>query len=336
MTAPPPFMVVRNMVWSNIGTALVLSCLRSGGQAAAAALVQESSRRTALAFLRAAWEDGEAPGPARAASAQRALDHHLGRHTRTWCDAQGRHWVADHGPHWAGTAPLAGSMCPAVLSPIVGDARWQGGHGTVAYVMGAADTVFVPTMDLTRGDPGDRGCFAAAGAAPSSGDTGEPSSPMPWGTGVAPAAGFGNGLPAEVLLLMQVLCEQHGVVGGAAQVEHAWRTVLTAFWRWLPAALGLPPVRDPLDAARLYAAFWALLGDDLVLRHEGDHTFAEHRHHRLWANRPEVPVPLVEAIIRAWSSALIHCDFNLRCRITALRTSPELATTLCFDALGPE
>jgi hypothetical protein len=322
------------MLWSSIGAALVLSCLRHGGQQAAAALVRESSRRSALAFLQTTRVGGSAPGPARAAATQRALDHHLGRHTRLWCDAQGRHWLDTHGLHWIGTAPQAGAMCPAALSAAVGDALWQGSHATVAVMRGASDTVFVSTLNLTRGDPCDRGCFTASNAAPLVGDTGEPSLPAPGD--LAPAPGFGDGLPADALLRMLVLCEQHGVVGGAAQVEHAWRIVLTAFWRWLPGELGLPDVSDPQGAALLYAAFWALLGDETVLHHESDRTWVEHRHQRLWAEQTDVPVPLVEAIVRGWSTALAHCDFHLRCRITALHTAPQLTMTLCFDAAGPE
>ncbi|MDR8394715.1 hypothetical protein NE850_00035 [Paraburkholderia sp. USG1] len=335
-----------NVFWSSINSALTLSCIRTFGQHEAATVEYETLRRTHEITLLSLSADAGANSVLNCVRTHLRLEDGSGIQPEWVEDAAGRHWLRYRPPYRTGDGPFAPATAPAALGPEIGQAWFRARHATTALTVGGPTVIFVHTHSLTEGDAWDAGYFV---------DRGEPVAPgnhyerrtseriptfdparlvaqLPQTR--APASAIGQ-LLRDAASRMIVLCERLGVVAAAAVIEHAFRVVLVERWQWLPAALGLTPVRTPLAAAQLYAGTARLAGNEVEVEDHGSYALAHHATDHLWDSCANVPVAVREAIIRAWSAALPHHDFDLRASLARPLSRSDLRVAIHFDRGGP-
>jgi hypothetical protein len=291
---------VAAVLWSSISSGLTLACIR----AHARARPPRWSSRGSGDGTRSEWRLctvclSETRGAARV---------HL----------QGRVWMRYRTPHWSGFGTAGPPATPAAFGSAIGAAQYRARHGTTAALVGGPLVEFVHTHDLTDGDPGDAGYFAAA-AHPLSADEHygrERGAQLP--SFPARAAGRVGVEPRSpwvdaAVWRMVVLAERLGIVGATAVTEHALRTVFTAVGGRLPDLLGMPPVRPrsprptstPLPPRR-----WGTKSSSVT----GRHVVADCTSDRLWDGHPDIPAAVRDTAVRAWSAALPHHEWDLRVR----------------------
>lgn len=324
------------VLWSSVSSALTLACIRTHGQREAAALEYEAERRHHELSL-SAHQPG---GPGRCAAAHLDLDHRAGLRPETTRDATGRVWMRYRTPHWSGHGTAGPPTTPAAFGAAVGEAHYRGRHGTTAALIGGPTVAFVHTHDLTDGDPCDAGYFETGNVqlAPDGHYRRQRGEPLPVFAAAVPAAGTGDSTRSPWVSAAAwraiVLVERFGVVGGVAVVEHALRVVFTALGGWLPGALGLTAIRTPRDAAALYAAVAGTVGDDVVVTEVDGDAVASCDTDRLWEGHAQVPEILRETVVRAWSAALPHHEWDLRARLAEC-TRSNSGMTVRFDRAEP-
>lgn len=346
---------VGRLLWSSIASALSLSCLRTHGQEATAQLEFEASRRHHEELLDSSGDAlaGSSSAAWRCARVHLQVDELVatdGRVPQAWEDENGRVWLrsgpARVAPPEAWT-PSAPSAIPAVFAASVGQARARARQATTAARIGGVSVQFVHTHDLTDGDVWDAGYFVEHASPLAAGEHYRRERATHFARNVA-ARQLAPVLDVATTLeeatdaalraatwKMVVLAEQLGVVGAAAVVEHALRTVLTAYFQWLPAALGLEPLATPLDAARLYAGAALLIGDEVTVTDDGDHALARHANDRMWRGHGTVPQTIREAVVRGWSGALPHYCWDLHARLGQPLERLGSQLVVRFDRSGP-
>lgn len=329
---------VAAVLWSSISSALTLSCIRTYGQEEAAALEYEAEqRRHELRLASSKPENSDVAAPWRCARAHLTLDSREGLRPEAAEDSAGRVWLRYRTPHWSGHGTVGPPATPAAFGPAIGQARYRGRQATTAARFGGPAVAFIHTHDLTDGDAYDAGYFIEH-AQPHGFEghyhrrSGE--APPSFAARPAPPQSDDEVTPwvSAATWRMIVLAERLGPVGAATVIEHAFRTVLTTCWQWLPTALGLQPIRTPSDAAGLYAATARLIGNKvLVTAHDG-HASVRVDVDRLWDGHTNVPTTFNGAMVRAWSASLTHHHWGLHARLIENRTGP---ITILFDLSGP-
>jgi hypothetical protein len=327
------------VLWSAVASALALSCIRTHGQAEAAALVFAAESRRHERLLATATPSGST-ALWRCAMVHVDLETREGLRPEVIEDA-GRVWLRYRAPHWSGHGVTGPPATPAALGPAIGRAHYSARHGLTAEVVGGPGVIFVHTHDLTDGDAFDAGYFATV-----AGDGAEEHYVRSRGVKPPAFAGAENRpqprdsqsvtpWAASAAWHMVVVTERLGVVGGAAVIEHAVRTVLTACWPWLPGALGLDPIVTPTDAARLYASVARLLGDDVEELAAGESVLVRSTTDHFWDGHEMVPGAIRDATVRAWSASLTHHNWYLNARRVPPQPGDDTEVTVLFDRSGP-
>lgn len=330
---------VATVLWSAVTCALTLSCIRTHGQAEAAALVFAAERRRHERLLATAAPSGSTT-LWRCAMLHRELETREGLRPEVIEDA-GRVWLRYRAPHWSGHGITGPPATPAALGPAIGRAHYRARHGLTAEVIGGPGVVFVHTHDVTDGDAFDAGYFATVAGASAEEHYVRSPGETPPAFAVAesrpPPRDLESVTPwaASAAWHMVVLTERLGVVGAAAVIEHALRTVLTAYWPWLPGALGLDPIVTPVDAGCLFATVARLLGDDVDELSTGESALVRCTTDHLWDGHERVPGAIRDATVRAWSASLTHHNWYLNARLVPPQRDDDTVVTVLFDRSGP-
>lgn len=325
---------VANDLWLSFCSGLTLSCLRSHGQDAIGELEFRSLRRHQLVHFRRGLAKLELDGAE--SDAIRCARYHYfsnslgGRRMEYVEESDSKVWIRYRPPYWIcdGTGAPMGSV--AALGPEIGRAAFRAWHANNGPLLGNDRLAFVQTQSQCDGDPWEAGYFIEH-------DTPIPDSqryrrrPGEWGPAFDPATApalphltwpperraraLRNFAIGHTTSRLVSLTEMYGIVGAAAITEHAFRTVLTARWRWLPERLGIDPVTSPHDAARFFAMTAALVDDEVEVGDDGDAATVTRRSNAIWRGAPRLAA-LDAAIARAWDATLRLHAWDLRCSMT--------------------
>jgi hypothetical protein len=108
--------------------------------------------------------------------------------------------------------------------------------------------------------------------------------------------------------LMNVL----GVADAANVVAHAVRTTFTHRSPWVFETFGMDKVREPVQAATLFARMLSVLGDDIEVVDNGSTALLRQRTCRFWRDVDFCTFEIDQALTRGWEPLLQLCEPRLR------------------------
>jgi len=309
-------------LWGGLNAALVLSSLRVRTPHETAQVEAQTGARWLESLLD--FAANVEPTAHACAQQQLACDALQGRPVYAASGPEGAVWLAYPGTHWMSHALHVGTTHHAVVDNELQTAHYMSRHDGIASARGGGNIAFTMTHSMTQGDAFDAGCFADRDIFAADlrhwahRHTLEVENFLDEVSNASAHTGRQPGtLAHETGVRIQVLCEQFGPTDGAAILVHAMRTLLTGYHIWLPQQFDMPPLQNPADAAALFARFWRSVGVDVAVEKQRDCPCVTLQLIDVWPHLQPFSPTVPEALIRAWSSALAHLDFNLRCWMAA-------------------
>ena len=355
MENPAPGEAVRlchaaNDLWLSFCSGLTLSCLRTHGQKAIGELEFGSLRRHQLKHFR----DGlqklgllEEPSDAIRCAKYHFFSNSLGgRRMDYFEESPSKVWILYRPPFWICDGTGAPMASIAALGSAIGQGAFRAWHANNGSLLGNPRLAFVQTHSQTDGDAWEAGYFKEFPEDLPADQTYQrrPGEPMPWfEKAAAPALphtqwpeertarALRNFAVGHTVSRMVVLTEMFGIVGAAAIVEHAFRTVLIARWRWLIETLGSEIPQTPGAAAKLFANTASLIDDEIEIEERGEQALVRLKTARMWRGEPVRLPEIDEAIVRAWSAALPLYRRGLSARLVHPTTEKDPGAEILFD-----